>query len=121
MRGGRAGMRKIAGRLLVWLVVGVMLAPTVGGDWANTRYSTLSQINTENVSRLGGAWMARLNGSGMDDKYSQQATPILKDGVLFVPTGQQDVFALDPKTGAIIWEYDSDVNPRSQGGWRNRG
>ena len=28
-----------------------------GGDWASTRYSTLSQINTRNIKQLGGAWV----------------------------------------------------------------
>ena len=34
--------------------------PTVGGDLANQRYSSLAEITRENVTRLGGAWMVRL-------------------------------------------------------------
>ena len=34
--------------------------PLVGGDWGNTRYSTLSKIDAANVKTLKGAWMARL-------------------------------------------------------------
>src|SRR5215813_13790147 len=59
--------------------------PTVGGNWSNQRYSTLAQINSSNVKNLKGAWMARLNGSGFDAKFSQQATPVVKDGVMYVP------------------------------------
>ena len=95
--------------------------PSVGGNWANQRYSSLDQINASNVKRLKGAWMARLNGSGMDTKYSQQGTPVVRDGMMFMPTGQQDIFALDLKTGNIAWSYISDVDPKSPGGWRNRG
>jgi quinohemoprotein ethanol dehydrogenase len=95
--------------------------PVVGGDWGNTRYSTLNQINASNVSGLKGAWMARLEGSGFDNKYSQQASPVVQDGVMYVPTGQQDVFALDGKTGAILWKYTAKIDPKSAGGWNNRG
>jgi glucose dehydrogenase len=34
--------------------------PLVGGDWGNTRYSTLARINASNVKTLKGAWMTRL-------------------------------------------------------------
>ena len=37
---------------------------TNGGDWRNTRYSTLSQINRDNVKNLKGAWVTHL-GSGL--------------------------------------------------------
>ena len=37
---------------------------TNGGDWNNSRYSTLSQINRENVARLKGAWVTHLGSSG---------------------------------------------------------
>src|SRR5215469_16419187 len=78
--------------------------PLVGGDWANTRYSTLANINASNVKTLKGAWMTRLN-SGFGPGFSQQATPVVKDGVMYIPTGEQDLFALDAKTGNILWEF----------------
>jgi len=78
--------------------------PVVGGDWGNTRYSTLSQIDVSNVKTLKGAWMARLN-SGYGPGFSQQATPVVKDGVMYITTGEQDIFAIDAKTGSILWEY----------------
>ena len=78
--------------------------PLVGGDWGNTRYSTLAQINPSNVKTLKGAWMARLN-SGFGPGFSQQGTPVVKDGVMYITTGEQDIFALDAKTGNLIWEY----------------
>src|SRR5215831_8572481 len=86
--------------------------PLVGGDWANTRYSTLTQINTSNVKTLKGGWMARLN-SGFGPGFSQQATPVVKDGVLYITTGEQDVFALDAKTGNILWEARGLADPKT--------
>jgi glucose dehydrogenase len=44
--------------------------PLVGGDWGNTRYSTLARITTSNVKTLKGAWMARLQ-SGFGAGFSQ--------------------------------------------------
>jgi alcohol dehydrogenase (cytochrome c) len=95
--------------------------PVVGGDWSNSRYSTLSQINSTNVKSVAGAWMARLEGSGFNARYNQQASPIVKDGIMYVPTGQQDIFALNAKTGELVWKFESDVDPTSAGGWNNRG
>src|SRR5689334_14639784 len=72
---------------------------TIGGDWGNTRYSTLAQINRGNVKNLKGAWAIHL-GSGLGSKYSMEGTPIVKDGVMYVTTGNDDVYALDARTGA---------------------
>src|SRR6516164_10741604 len=77
---------------------------TNGGNLTNQRYSTLKQIDTGNVKQLKGAWMVRLKGSGFGGKYSFEATPLVKDGIMYVVTGNDDVFALNAKTGAILWE-----------------
>ena len=65
---------------------------TIGGDWHNTRYSALNQINRSNVKNLKGAWVTHL-GSGLGQKYSFEGTPIVKDGILYIATGNDDVFA----------------------------
>ena len=94
--------------------------PLVGGDWGNTRYSLLSAINRSNVKTLKGAWMARLN-SGFGPGFSQQATPVVRDGVMYITTGQQDIFALDAKTGAIIWEFRPEADPKTPDNKAKRG
>src|SRR5215831_18963217 len=78
---------------------------TNGGNLTNQRYSTLMQVDTSNVKQLKGAWMARLKGSGLGGKYSLEATPLVKDGIRYVVTGNDDVFALNAKTGEFLWEY----------------
>jgi len=96
---------------------------TYGGALNNQRYSTLTQINTSNVSQLKGVWMSRL-GSGRGSKYKFEADPLVIDGVMYIPTGNDDIFALDSKTGRKIWEWDSDipqVNDLICCGWDNRG
>src|ERR687886_2080112 len=96
---------------------------TFGGALNNQRYSSLNQINTSNVSQLKGAWLTRL-GSGKGSKYRFEADPLVIDGVMYIPTGNDDIFALDAKTGKKIWEYNSDipqVNDTICCGWNNRG
>ena len=97
---------------------------TNGGNLTNQRYSTLKQIDTSNVKQLKGAWMARLKGSGFGGKYSFEATPLVKDGIMYVVTGNDDVFALNAKTGAILWERWSGIDQKISTaccGWDNRG
>jgi quinohemoprotein ethanol dehydrogenase len=97
---------------------------TNGGNLTNQRYSTLKQIDTINVPQLKGAWMTRLKGSGFGGKYSFEASPLVKDGIMYVVTGNDDVFALNAKTGTILWEYWSGIDQKISTvccGWVNRG
>ena len=64
--------------------------------------------------------MTRLN-SGFGPPYSQQATPVVKDGVMYISTGQQDIFALDLKTGNTVWEYRTPTDPRTPDNKAKRG
>jgi len=96
---------------------------THGGALNNDRYSSLNQINTSNVSQLKGVWMSRL-GSGRGSKYKFEADPVVVNGIMYIPTGNDDIFAMDAKTGRKIWEWDSDipqVNDLICCGWDNRG
>jgi glucose dehydrogenase len=73
--------------------------PAVGGDGGNARYSTLAQITTSNVTKLGAAWTARL-----DSTASSRAMAVVKDGMIFV-TAPPSVYAFDAKTGAPVWRF----------------
>lgn len=87
--------------------------PLVGGNLANQRYSSLAQITPANLSRLGGAWMVHVNAQAAG---SMEATPIVVNGVMYVPTGAGGVVALDAATGSVKWKYQSP-----NGGGTNRG
>jgi alcohol dehydrogenase (cytochrome c) len=98
--------------------------PTNGGDVYNRRYSPLMQINRNNVSQLKAVWRARLNGSGTGVKYSGEAQPIVHDGVIYVITGADDVFAISVETGATLWAYEAKLNEKINTvccGWTSRG
>lgn len=77
-----------------------------GGDWANTRYSTLNSINTKNVKGLKVAWAFPL---GVLE--GQETSPLIIDGTMYVtsPRGPKYVFALDAKTGTLRWRYAPEM------------
>jgi glucose dehydrogenase len=71
-----------------------------GQDQGATKFSTLSQITTENVGSLERAWTFHTgNTSGFFEP-----TPLVIDNVLYF-SSQDAVFALDPVTGTQIWKY----------------
>ena len=76
--------------------------PFVGGDWTNSRYSTLDQINTETIANLGAAWRLPFAGGA-----STRATPVVKDGIMFLGAGTR-LYAIDAATGEIIWTVRPD-------------
>jgi alcohol dehydrogenase (cytochrome c) len=99
--------------------------PTNGGNLYNQRYSPLTAINRGNVAQLKGVWRARLRGSGTAPQYSGFAQPVVYDGVAYVSTGADDVFALSIDSGEILWQYTATLDPGISGavccGWNNKG
>ena len=89
------------------------------GTYKSWRYSPLDQINRSNVKRLSPIWAFE---SGLDDGGMQSA-PLVVDGVMYVSTAQNHVFALDAVTGEQIWRYQHELPdelPAVYGNW-NRG
>lgn len=78
--------------------------PTVGGTYAESRFSALDQINTSTVSRLKLAWYA-----DFDTNRGQEATPLVVDGVLYTSSSWSKVYAYDAATGKELWRYDPKV------------
>ena len=76
--------------------------PFIGGDWANSRYSTLDAINTSNVASLGAAWVMPFEG-----RATTRATPVAEDGVLYIGSGTY-LYAVDGATGETIWVVRPD-------------
>jgi len=88
-----------------------------GGDPGGTRYSALTQINRDNVSRLQVAWVFHTgdisDGRGGRKRSGFETTPLLVDGMLYITTPFNRVIALDPETGKQRWAYD----PQTQLSW----
>ena len=87
--------------------------PVWGRDNAGTRFSPLSQINPQNVSKLKLAWQfdTGIDPMGQPTPSPMQATPLMVDGKLFFCTQTNVVFALDPETGKQAWKFDPKVDP----------
>jgi glucose dehydrogenase len=97
---------------------------TNGGSTMNERYSPLDQIDTSNVDQLKGVWRVHLRGSATAAKYSAESQPIVYKGTLSIPTGRDDVFAIDVETGQIRWEYQAHLDQKISTvccGWLSRG
>ena len=76
--------------------------PAVGGDLGNARYSTITQITTGNIARLGGAWTS----PKFEPPASSRAMAVVKDGMIFVSL-PPSVYAFNAKTGAIAWRFQA--------------
>ena len=88
-----------------------LLARTVGanwtsynGDYTGRRYSSLQEINVANVAQLRAAWVFHPGNS-----QRLEATPVVIRGVMYV-TAANDVFALDARTGRVLWRYQRPVS-----------
>lgn len=85
---------------------------TYYGAYNGQRYSPLDQINTENVKRIGPAWIFQAGATGIiagASTYSFEAAPIVVDGIMFLSGWDGWVWALDAKTGIEIWRYKHAV------------
>jgi quinoprotein glucose dehydrogenase len=106
--------------------------PAYGRDDGGMRYSPASQINPNNVGQLRVVWMARTGTldqpSVLDKKAAFEATPILVEDKLVLTTPFDQVLALNPGDGAILWRYDphldfshgySEVTSRGAASWKD--
>ena len=98
-------------------VTDAMLKNPAPGDWLMWRrtlngwgYSPLTQIDKSNVGKLKQVWAHDL-GMGI-----QESTPLVYDGVMYVPNGGDYVQAFDAKTGTLLWEYKRQYPEGVRGG-----
>lgn len=100
--------------------------PARGQDWlshgrtyAEQRFSPLAQITPGNVDGLGLAWYLDLPSKG-----TIEATPLVANGILYTTGSWGVVFAVDGRTGRLLWSHDPQAQLRSADAvvWdRNRG
>jgi quinohemoprotein ethanol dehydrogenase len=78
---------------------------TTGGDIGKSHYSTLTDINTTNVSSLGLAWSAELGtGRGLE------ATPIVIGGIMYTSGVAGRAYAYDAASGKELWRFEPQVD-----------
>jgi quinoprotein glucose dehydrogenase len=94
-----------------------------GGDWAcygkdpgGSRFSSLDQVNIQNVNQLRVAWtfqtgeLATYEGTYAKSKAAFEATPVMIDHTLYFSTPSDRVFAVDAMNGKKVWLYDPKVD-----------
>src|SRR5579872_6631078 len=105
--------------LLAWLAFLLLITPVLaansewpfyGGDQGSSRYSTLDQINRNNVAKLQLAWEWKTGESPMKEFATTpgmfEVTPVMIGGVLYLSTPYNRVVALDAASGRELWSYD---------------
>ena len=88
------------------------------GDYTGQRYSSLRQIDSENVGQLQAAWVFHPGNS-----LRLEATPVVVGGIMYV-TAANDAFALDAQTGRTVWHHHRPVSSGlldDAAGHQNRG
>jgi quinohemoprotein ethanol dehydrogenase len=86
-------------------------------NWSEQRYSPLSQINADNVKRLGLAWSYDIPAASGNQQTHQEGTPLVFHGVLYSIGPWSVVYAVDLRTGRELWHQDPDVNQQV---WQSR-
>jgi len=110
-------------------VTGEVDWPFYGGDQGGAKYSQLTEINPQTVSRLHSVWTWKTGEIDLPQYGSKpgmfEVTPLMIDGVLYLSTPYSNVVALNASTGAVIWTYDSKAyelgQPANGTGWVHRG
>jgi len=76
------------------------------GDYTQSRYYPNRQINSANVAKLRPAWIFQT-----EVKESMETTPIVINGIMYVTTSFNHVYALDARTGEQLWHYKHKLGP----------
>ncbi len=77
--------------------------PKVSGNLGNQSYSSLRQITKDRVRRLGAVWVNHIEG-GLTSG-TNQSTPVVVDGVIYIESAFGNVVAVDGGTGVTKWKY----------------
>src|SRR5437016_14606291 len=90
-----------------------------GGGLDNIHYSSLRQINRDNVRRLQVAWS--YDSADAFPSSEMECNPIVVDGILYATTPKLRLIALDAATGKLRWSFGPDQADKTLGKRRNRG
>jgi alcohol dehydrogenase (cytochrome c) len=90
--------------------------PYPNADLANTRDAAASAISSVNIRQLRRIWTFTLSGmaaTGVHPYGSLVASPVVKDGVLYLQDLDSNVYALSLETGRLRWEYECNQRETS--------
>ena len=72
-------------------------------DLAGSRFAQTDQITPENAHLLTPRWLFQ---HGVIDGVSNQTTPLVIDGIMYVTDSRGSVYAVDALDGHLLWLYD---------------
>ena len=79
---------------------------TYAGTYKSQRYTPLNQITKQNVAQLRPLWVYQIRQAGIIE-----ASPLVVDGVMYITTSYNHVYALDAATGKEFWHYKHKMGP----------
>ncbi|MGC4379075.1 PQQ-binding-like beta-propeller repeat protein [Fictibacillus sp. Mic-4] len=79
--------------------------PLFGYDYGQTRHVPFKEITKDNVNQMGIVWQKDLTKWDASVPSAQQDFPVVKDGVMYVTTASNYVFALDAGSGEKKWQW----------------
>ena len=83
-----------------------------GGENGSTHYSSLDQINRDNIKDLKIAWTWKSDSLVPNPQAGSETTPIMVNGVLYFTMDQRRfVIAADAATGETLWIYRPNDRP----------
>lgn len=89
-----------------------------GGTKEMIRYSSLSQIDTTNISQLRPAWVFHTGDADSIHHSQMQCNPLVVNGTLYGVSPQMRLFAIDAATGELKWRFDANAKTRHDGNRR---
>lgn len=84
-------------------------------DAANSAYSSLQQINKNNVSDLRVAWTYHTGDAEPGNRSTIQCNPIIVNGLMYITSPKLKLSALDPSTGQERWRFDPFAGKQATG------
>ena len=101
--------------IIIWFCIGIFGCgskqdphtswETYQGDSGSNQYSSLKQINKNNVDQLEVAWVYQ-TGDNLNKQSQIQCNPIIVDDILYATSHSIKLIALRAATGELLWEFD---------------
>ncbi|MGH6691388.1 MAG: PQQ-binding-like beta-propeller repeat protein, partial [Gammaproteobacteria bacterium] len=76
------------------------------GGWSNARYAAGDQIHVKNVAKLRPAFIVQT-----EIKESMETAPVVVNGVMYITTSYNHIYAVDATTGKQFWHYKHKMGP----------
>jgi alcohol dehydrogenase (cytochrome c) len=83
---------------------------TYSGTYHSERYSSLSQINKNNVADLKVIWAYQMQPPSIGGAGIVETTPIVVDGTMYITEPPSTVTALDARTGKRLWTWSPEMD-----------